>query len=85
LRRTRCGVLAFGNQLVDAWDCHRLGLFDEVVEPAAVLPRALELARELATFPSDTYARAKRELRGATLEALRTAAADDPLLARWVG
>jgi enoyl-CoA hydratase len=74
-------VLAFGNQLVDAAECHRLGVFDEVLEPAAVLPRALEIAGELASFQAETYARTKRELRGATLQALREAAADDPLLA----
>jgi enoyl-CoA hydratase/carnithine racemase len=77
-------VLALGNRLVGGAECLRLGVFDEVVEPAAVLPRALERARELAAFPAATYARTKRGLRGQTLEALRVAAADDPLLAGWV-
>lgn len=76
--------LAFGNQLVGGGECHRLGVFDEVLEPAAVLPRALELARELASFPRDTYLRTKRELREDTLEKLRRAAAKDPLRERWV-
>jgi enoyl-CoA hydratase len=78
-------VLALGNQLVDAAECLRLGVFDEIVEPEAVLPRALELARELATYPSGTYARTKHDLRGHTLERLRAAAADDPLRDQWVG
>jgi enoyl-CoA hydratase len=78
-------VLAFGNQLVDAVECLRLGVFDEIVEPQVVLPRAIELARELATLPSSTYARTKHDLRGHTLELLRAAAADDPLLVKWVG
>jgi len=77
-------VLALGNALIDADECLRLGVFDEVVEPDQVLPRALELATELAGFPAEVYARTKRELRGATAERLREAAAADPLLDRWV-
>jgi enoyl-CoA hydratase len=78
-------VLALGNQLVSAGECLRLGVFDEIVEPEVVLPRAIELARELATLPLSTYARTKHDLRGDTLERLRAAAADDPLLVQWVG
>jgi enoyl-CoA hydratase len=77
-------LFAFGNGLHDAQTCLRLGVFDEVVEPDAVLPRAQELARELAAMPPDVYARTKRDLRGATIERLRAASADDPLLAQWV-
>lgn len=77
-------LLAFGNALHDARRCLELGVFDEVVEPGAVLPRALEIARELAALPADVYARTKGDLRGAAIERLRAAAADDPLLARWV-
>jgi enoyl-CoA hydratase len=77
-------LFAFGNALHDAQTCQRLGVFDEVVEPGAVLPRAQALAHDLATMPGDVYARTKRDLRGATIERLRAAAADDPLLARWV-
>ena len=76
--------LAFGNQLVDGAECHRLGVFDEVLEPAAVLPRALELGADLASFPRETFLRTKRELRQDALEAMRSAAAEDPLRARWV-
>src|SRR5437660_2272 len=67
--------LVLSNRLVDAEECRRLGVFDEVAEPDAVVPRALELARELATFPPDDYARAKRELRGASTRAIEQAAA----------
>jgi enoyl-CoA hydratase len=76
--------LAFGNELHDAQTCLALGVFDEVVEPDGVLPRAQEIARDLAALPADVYARTKRDLRGALVDRLRTAAADDPLLARWV-
>jgi enoyl-CoA hydratase len=78
-------VLAFGNELLDAAVCHRLGVFDEVVEPDQVVSRARELAAGLAAFPAEVYARTKADLRGATIARLRTAAADDPLLAQWVG
>jgi len=78
-------VIALGNRLVDAGECLRLGVFDEVLEPQSVLPRALQIAGELAEFPPDAYARTKHELRGGTLQALRAAAADDPLLAQWLG
>jgi enoyl-CoA hydratase len=76
--------LALGNELIGADESLRLGVFDEVVEPGEVLPRALELAASLAAFPTEVYARTKRELRGATTVRLRAAAAQDPLLARWV-
>ena len=77
-------VLALGNRLVDAAECVRLGAFDEALAPTAVVPRALEVAAELAAFPPDVYARTKHELRGATIDRLRAAADQDPLLARWV-
>src|SRR4051812_26797888 len=77
-------VLALGNRLVDAHECVRLGAFDEALEPDTVLPRAIEVAQELAALPAPVYARTKHELRGATVERLRAAAADDPLLGRWV-
>jgi enoyl-CoA hydratase len=73
--------LAFGNQLVGADECVRLGVFDEVVEPDAVIPRATEIARELASFDAATYSRTKHDMRGETIERLRAAAAEDPLLA----
>lgn len=77
-------VLAFGNQLHGAEDIRALGAFDEVRAPAEVLPRALELAAGLAAMPADVYARTKRDLRGVALAAMRAAAAEDPLLDRWV-
>jgi enoyl-CoA hydratase len=77
--------LGLGNQLVDAAECHRLGVFDELAEPEEVLPRALEIAHERAAFSAEIYARTKLDLRGATLHALRAAAEADPLLTeRWL-
>ena len=77
-------LLALGNRLVDAAECLRLGAFDEVVAPDAVLDRAVEVAVELAALPAHSYAVTKNALRGALLERMRAAAAEDPLLARWV-
>ena len=76
--------LVFGNELVDAAACVRLGVFDEALPAADVLPRAIELARSLAGFSADTYTRTKHDLREPTIERLRRAAAHDPLLSRWV-
>lgn len=78
-------VLALGGALTDASECLRLGVFDEVVEPDRVLPRALEVAAALAAMPADVFTRTKRDMRGATIARLRDAAAADPLLDRWVG
>jgi enoyl-CoA hydratase len=77
-------MLALGNELLDAQECVRLGVFDEAHEAAAVVPRALELAGTLAGFPGEVFLRTKRELRAATIERLRGDAAADPLLERWV-
>ena len=40
-------LLALANRLIDATECRRLGVFDEVVEPDGVLPRAMEIAAEM--------------------------------------
>jgi enoyl-CoA hydratase len=77
-------ILVLGNRLVDAGECLRLGAFDEVAEPDAVVDRAVEVARELAELPADVYARTKAELRADTLTALRAATVADPLLQTWV-
>jgi enoyl-CoA hydratase len=72
--------LALGSDLLSAGDCLGLGVFDEVVEPDEVLPRALALATSLAAFPPEVYARTKNDLRAATAARLRATAAEDPLL-----
>jgi enoyl-CoA hydratase len=77
-------MLALGNELLAAGECLRLGVFDEVLAPDEVLPRALELAAGLAAMPADVYARTKRDLRETAARRMRAAAAEDPLLASWV-
>jgi len=77
-------LLVFGNQLVDAAECLRLGAFDELAEPGRVVDRAVEVAAGLAELPGHVYARTKEGLRGDTLARLREAAETDPLLEAWV-
>jgi enoyl-CoA hydratase len=77
-------LLGLGNQLYDAETCRQLGAFDEVVAPDAVVPRALELAAEMAAMPAGVYELTKRELRIDTTRRLRELAEGDPLLGQWV-
>jgi enoyl-CoA hydratase/carnithine racemase len=76
--------LVLGSELANAEEMLRLSVFDEIVPPEAVLPRALEVAAGLAALPSEVYARTKRDLRAPALAEMRAAAEADPLLARWV-
>ena len=48
-----------------------LGLIDEVVEPDALLDRALASAGRLASVPAETFAITKREIRRPALERIR--------------
>ncbi len=73
--------LALGSELTDAAECLRLGVFDEIVDPAQVIDRALTIAGQLAALPGDVYARTKRDLRRDALAAMRAGARSDPLLA----
>jgi enoyl-CoA hydratase len=79
--------LALGAALMDSADALALGVFDELRPPDEVLPRAIEVATELASLPHGTYTQVKRQLRGPTLEAIDRAlagGAGDPVLATWV-
>jgi hypothetical protein len=59
-------------------------VFDEVLAAGDVLPRAVEVATEMAAMPGDVYTRTKLDLRGQALAAMRSRADADPLLERWV-
>jgi enoyl-CoA hydratase len=76
--------LVLSNELIDGTEALRLGLFDEALEPDAVLPRAMELATDTAAFSADAYGVTKRELRGRTLEAMTAAVTSEPLLESWL-
>jgi len=84
LTATATRVLALGNRLLDADACVRLGAFDEALPAPAVLDRAVAVAHELAELPAGVYRQTKAQLRDATLAALRTAAAHDPLHDGWL-
>lgn len=63
--------------LTDAAGMLAAGAFDEQVDDDQVIPRALEVAAELALLPAAAYARTKRDLRGAVLDELAAAVAGD--------
>ena len=66
-------------------DAHALGLVDEIVDsPAVALVRAVELARDLATYPG--FAAVKAQFRQQLVDRLAgTQASADPVLADWEG
>jgi enoyl-CoA hydratase len=76
--------LVLSNELTDGTEALGLGLFDEAIEPDAVLPRAVELANEMAAFPAGVYAATKGELRSQPLGAMRAAVESEPLLESWL-
>jgi enoyl-CoA hydratase len=80
--------LVLGAALVESSEALELGVFDELLSPGEVLPRAIEIAAELATLPRSSYTQVKRQLRGPTIDAIDRAlagGAGDPVLGTWVG
>jgi enoyl-CoA hydratase len=73
-------------RLVDSAEAKELGVLDELVDGDPV-PRALEVAAELAALPPAAYAQIKHQLRGDTIAASRAVLAgeSDPLLRGWLG
>ncbi len=62
------------------------GVLDELQPPDAVIERAVEVARDMASIPADAYRRIKHQVRGdaiARIEQLNAADAD-PMLEDWV-
>lgn len=62
------------------------GVLDELQPPDAVLARALEVARDMATMPPDGYRRIKRQVREAAIARIEAvnATGSDPMLESWV-
>jgi enoyl-CoA hydratase/carnithine racemase len=77
-------MLALRGQLFGPEEALARGIFHELAEPDDVLPRATEVARELATAPAAVYGQTKHQLRGAAIEDMRARLAADPLLSGWV-
>ena len=61
----RAAELTLTGRLVEAEEALRLGIFLEVIEPARLLPRTLELAGQIATKPPQALRLTKRLLRSA--------------------
>ncbi len=61
-------------------------IVDELEAPERVVPRALEVARDLAAIPRDAFGRVKRQVRGEVIDRLGALmeANTDPLLGDWL-
>jgi enoyl-CoA hydratase len=79
--------LVLGASLVEPPEALTLGVVDELRPYDEVLPRAVEVATEMAGLPRAAYTIVKRQLRGPAIDALERAlggGAGDPALATWV-
>jgi enoyl-CoA hydratase len=74
--------LVLGGESLDVKGALATGMVDEIVEPAQLLPRAIEVARTLAAAAA--FSAVKRQLRAPLAAGIRAALASgtDPLLAR---
>lgn len=75
--------LVMEGSLIDSERALEMGAVDEVVAAEELMPRALEIARDLASMPRDAYAIVKKQLRGEVLESMREAVQADPMLEGW--
>jgi enoyl-CoA hydratase/carnithine racemase len=71
--------LVLRGELFDSRAMLEFGVFDEVVADDEVLPRALEMAREMSELPQQTYGVIKRSLRREALKAAEDRRSDDSL------
>ena len=67
---------------VDRDEALRLGVVDEIAEPAVLLDRAVALASQLGSYPAAAYAATKRDLQRPALEAV-SAGDDAAVTAAW--
>lgn len=67
-------------------EARRRGLLDELVAQDRVLDRAIEVARDMAGMPGDSYARIKRQIRQAALARIEEVVSRDldPMLEGWL-
>jgi enoyl-CoA hydratase len=81
VRYTTIYARRFGSE-----EARRRGILDELQTPAAVLERAIEVARDMATMPPDGYQRIKRQVRQAAIARIEeiNATGSDPMLEAWV-
>jgi enoyl-CoA hydratase len=76
-------LLVLQAELVPADEARELGALDEVVPPQRILPRALEVAGQLAALPRSAYGRIKHQLRAGAMRTLEDIDRD-PLLDAWI-
>lgn len=64
----------------------RRGIFDELQPPEAVLDRAVEVARDMASMPAASYRRIKHQVRAAALAEIEAVVETnaDPMLSGWI-
>lgn len=67
-------------------DALSMGVLDELQPPELLLPRAIEVAQEMAALPHSVYGRIKRDLRGAALSRIKDAISNgkEPMLDSWL-
>ena len=81
---SRAGYVLLGAETVGPDRALALGMVDEVTAPDELLPRALDLAAELAARSPEAYRLAKEQLHRPALEAIAaTADQDAAVLAGW--
>jgi enoyl-CoA hydratase len=80
----RLSRLILSGQTFPAAEAVRLGLVDEAVSAAEVLPRAVEVAGQFARLHQPAVQQARRQIRGQVLEQITAQrAADDAVRAIW--
>jgi len=67
-------------------DAVSMGVLDELQPPERLLPRAIEVATEMAALPHSVYGRIKRQLRSAALAQIDDAISNknEPMLDSWL-
>ena len=74
------------SEIVDAVGAVSLGVFDERVPSASLLPQAIDRARSFAALPPQAFAATKRELRAVALARIANARAGiEPRYSDWIG
>jgi enoyl-CoA hydratase/carnithine racemase len=63
--------LMLSGRNLDADAAREMGIVDEVVDPEALIARAMEVASDYANIPAMAYSRVKMQLRGQVLQKLR--------------
>jgi enoyl-CoA hydratase/carnithine racemase len=67
-------------------EARRRGMLDELLPPQAVLDRAIEVARDMASMPSDSYRRIKYQVRQAAIAEIQEviSVGGDPMQEGWL-